>query len=300
VEVRDQDGAPLDAVPIRAGEIVEGESFGDWPVDTTDVNGRAEFTWRPFNYAGPHLLQVGVYEDGMGHGYGLLAADTAHATVNPGPPERVEFSPDGGMTLFLGESVDLAPTVGRVTDWAGNEIAVESVALSADPPFLVTGTTVTSLGEVNAPVQVLINGTPIDYPLHFRRDLRSLAGATGGWACESSLGSPTGNPELTLLRREVAVQVDSVVLPGLDRPYDFYMTASWQDRFSDGSTGSGSAPHYKRALVQWPGGWLFEYGPEMMQTSLDPLRYVADRADECATWMSDGTGVNHQAFWLVR
>ena len=282
VEVRDSAGVPLHDVPIWFGEALATGPFPDQPRDTTGPDGTVTFPWQPGGEAGVHRLRAGVFLEDATHTLHLVAADTISGTVTPGPPDRADLS--GPSKLFLGQLLDLESLVGQVWDRFSNPVTPTSVAATAAAPFVISGLMLHSDQEVDAPVTLLIDGTPFDYQLLVRRDLRELAGATGGWVCDKEPGSPTGTPDLYIRRREAQVTVDSVQLAEDEETYTFFYTETWHDDLSDGSESDGGESIVRLVTSQSPGEWFWDFGPSMIQTGSAPLRYEATEPRECLSW----------------
>ena len=304
IEVRDETGAPLPSVEVWAGELyVDRPAVDDWPVDTTDALGRAAYAWIPGYQARVHQLRAGVYRKNEGRAPDLLAADTISALVTAASPYSVDFLPWDGITVFLQRTLDLVSVVGPVWDRYQNSVVVRSIAVDAAPPLNVNGTGVVSSVETDATTNIEVNGVPFPFPVRYRRDLRTMAGAIGGWVCDSPNGALTENPNVVILRRDVAVVVDSVNLRSDGEIYSFYLTANYHDTRSDGSVSDITEHMVKSVAVesQIPGSFAFGFGPAMVQTSTSPLRYDGDtEIFECGSWISNGGGPDsHQPFWLT-
>jgi hypothetical protein len=299
IEVKDQSGAPLAGAEVWVGEILPDGAVPDGPADTTDANGLARYQWRPTGEARVHRLRAGVY-DASGPLLQLLAADTINATVTPASPYSVEFTVDEETVRLLGEPADLAAVVGPVSDAYGNPVTVHSIAVDAPSPLDLNGTTVVSLEETQTLVHIVINGVSFPLWVGYRRDLRTMAGATGGWVCDSPDGAPTADPDVVVLHREVSVVVDSVKLR-VGGGNTFYFTDTYHDEMSDGTTSAATEQQQRAVLRQEPGSWFWEFGPTMQQTSASPLRYDATEPDQCIAWTTHVGGPNsHQPLWLVR
>jgi len=299
VEVRDTAGSPLAGVPVWFGEAPIVGFFSDGPGDTTDAAGRAELAWRPDGAAGTRRLRAGVFLEDAAHVLHLVAADTISGTVLPASPDRVDLSDPA--TRLLGEPLDVSTVVGAVHDRYENPVTVTSLAVEAASPFQVNGTLVHSDAEVDDLVNVVINGVPFAYRLMVRRDLRELVGAQGGWVCDKAPGAVTATPGLYIRRRDAQVTVDSVQLREDGEVWTFFFSASWHDQLSDGSTADDAAQYSRLVLLQSPGRWLWEYGPEMVQTGTAPLSYEAIAPDECSAWDSvEGTTPAHQPLHLSK
>jgi hypothetical protein len=194
----------------------------------------------------------------------------------------------GPASRFLGETLDMSTVVGPVTDSYNNPVTVTTLAVQASAPLQVNGTIVRSDVEVDTAVSVVINGVPFAYRFAARRDLRELAGAQGGWVCDKDPGAPLETPGLYTRRRDAQVTVDSVQLRSDGEVWTFFFSATWHDQISDGTTADGAEEYSRLVLVQSPGRWLWEYGPEMVQTNTSPLSYVATEPTECGAWDSTG------------
>ncbi len=295
VEARDSAGVPLHDVPIWFGEALATGQFPDEPRDTTGPDGTVTFTWQPGGEAGVHRLRAGVYLEDAAHVPHLVVADTISGTVTPGPPDRADLS--GPTKLFLGEPLDLASLVGQVRDRYGNPVTLTSVGATAPPPFVMIGLTVHSDVEVDTVVTLGLDGVGFDYRLLVRRDLRELAGATGGWVCDKEPGAPTSTPNLYIRRREAQVTVDSVQLSENEETYTFFYTETWHDDLSDGSESDGGEAIVRLVTSQSPGEWFWDFGPSMIQTGSAPLRYEATEPRECLSWdaQAGGTPSPHAA-----
>jgi hypothetical protein len=300
IEVRDSSGTPLPGVEVRFDEALAIGPFQDHaPPDTTNAAGQVSFPWRPGAEAGLHRLRAGVYLADAGGALHLVVADTIGGTVIPASPFGVDFS--GPASRLLGETLDLAGVVGPVWDSYNNPVPVTSVTVNAPAPFVANGTVVHSDVEADMVVDVVINGVPFAYRLEARRDLRELAGATGGWVCDKEPGSPTATPGLYVRRREATVTVDSVHLREDGEVWTFFYTAAWHDQLSDASEADGEQEIVRLVLDQSPGEWFWEYGPSMLQTGTTPLSYVASEPTECLTWDTQAGGTPaHQPLHLSR
>ena len=299
IEVRDSNGAPLADVEVRFEEALAVGAFLDHgPPDTTGADGRVTLAWRPGAEAGLHRLRAGVYLEDAAHILHLVVADTVGGTVTAASPFRVDLS--GPADRWLGETLDLATVVGPVWDLYSNPIAVTSLTVDAPAPFVANGTVVHSDVETDTLVDIVINGVPFGYRLEARRDLREMAGATGGWVCDKEPGAPTATPGLYVRRREVSVVLDSVTYIEEWDMWNFHMSQSWQDQLSDGTEGGGAEPVIRLVQDQSPGAWSWDFGPPMLQTGTAPLSYTAAEA-ECISWDSqEGGPPAHEPFHLTR
>lgn len=300
IEVRDSNGAALPGVEVRIEEALAIGPFLDHgPPDTTGADGRVTLAWAPGAEAGLHRLRAGVYLVDAAWISHLVVADTIGGTVTPAAPSRVDLS--GPTALFLGETLDLATViVGPVFDPYSNPVTVTSLTVDAPPPFVANGTVVHSDVEADTLVNIVINGVPFGYRLEARRDLREMAGATGGWVCDREPGSPTATPGLFIRRRVVSVTVDSVTYIQEWDMWNFHMSQTWHDLLSDGSEGDGAEAVIRLVQDQWPGAWGWDFGPPMLQTGTAPLSYTAAEA-ECITWDHiEGGPPAHEPFHLSR
>jgi hypothetical protein len=297
VEVRDQHGNVMAGKQLEIAEIsaVDGHIGDAANLTPTDQAGLSRYPWQPSENAGVHRLRVVAYKP---NGSDIAAADTVTATVTPGPPARLTYTTPQPPSLgaFLGNSIDLAAVVDSVLDLYGNRITVQMMTVDADPPLTVSGTTVASVTEIDAVPKLVINGVQFNFPVHFNRDLRELAGAHGGWVCAMA---PGWTPGVGIIRRDATFTVDSVVYSSGGFLYKFYSDLHWTDLHEDGSTTTGGQLYIRNVVLESPGSWFWEYGPVMSQTSASPLTYTQSEAQECISWSAYGA-MNNQALWISK
>jgi hypothetical protein len=301
IEVRDTRGQVMPGFRLEIAELspVDGHVGDPANLDPTDASGVVHYDWIPGVSAGVHRLRVVAYGPNNGP---VVAADTLSATVIPGPAYRLVY-PDSYSTpeAFLGESIDLAALPAVAQDLWGNAVTVTSRTVTAPAPLQVNGTVVTATAEADVVVQLVINGVPFGVGVRFYRDLRDLAGAHGGWVCQSDPGAGGMTPGLTIHRRDATVVLDSVLRsPPSGGLYSFYFDLSWVDHWSDGTTTSGHQVDIRKVVSQGVGGWMWENGPDMQLTAPSPLTYTQARADECVSWESGATNLVEQPLWISK
>jgi hypothetical protein len=154
--------------------------------------------------------------------------------------------------------------------------------------------------ETDATVYVLINGVSFPQRVVVLRSMLEFIGAVGDWTCSSNPGAPwpefPGAPgEVPYLQTQVGHFVVDSVTPYGDygAPWTLYMTTTVHRTFDDGSTeDAGPFQEQREVLLQSPGGFFFAYGPGMVQTGTDPLRYTeVNGADRCSSWQGPAAHV---------
>ena len=269
-------GDPLAGFPIVA-------LAQDFPParDTTDAQGEVALQLEAGTLAMQYTLQVTVDQPAY---FGVVATN-ATATVLPGQPHIITYR-DFPQKALVGESIDLDGIATGAIDSFANPVPIVSQAIQTTAPFTVTGTMLSAPVEVSQDLNYRINGIPFPLRFSFVRDLRVLAGATGSWRCASSGGLDFGGG-LTALSRTAQVVVDSVLRGGAPGDeWTFYLTSSWQDTLSNGTTRAGSGGSTWGVFAQQPESWWVVYATSFHQTSSAPLSFVEDGtgATFCSTW----------------
>lgn len=121
-------------------------------------------------------------------------------------------------------------------------------------------------------MSIVVNGVPFAYRLEARRDLRELAGASGGYLRDKPPGAATGTPGIFIRLRVASVTVDSVqFFPDPGWTY-FFSGTTWHDEFSDGTEADGG-----QMVLGWPGHDPVQHRPA-------PRYEAVTSFSECHAW----------------
>ncbi|MEA2714803.1 MAG: hypothetical protein QOK27_2764 [Gemmatimonadales bacterium] len=252
----------------------------------TDSAGRAEVIWRVYGLTGTRHLIVGVL------GSASVGKDTITATVLPAGPWEVHYV-ETEIQRLLDEPADLAANIVSVTDSWGNPVAVQTLSVDAPTPLLVSGgTTVQSHEETDTVVTLRINGVAFLQRVVVLRSIQEFIGAVGDWTCSSAPGAPWEDvPGTGWAGRYLQTQTGHFVVDSVTRYGDYgaqwtlHLSTTLHQTFDDGEIRT-VGPFYEQryVLLQFPQGFLFPYGPQMHQTSADPITYAESGANGCVAW----------------
>jgi hypothetical protein len=199
---------------------------------------------------------------------GPLVFGRVTATALPGPMKFFRFVGGG---FFLDQQLEIASVV-EARDQYGNIIPDVPIAVTAEPPFRVEGTKLSSSAETMSRVTVTSGEFSISQNFAALRNLTSLAGARGSWSCDGVGGIGQVHQSTTLV-------VDSVRYHPMLEVW-MYFTATTVNTMQDQSTHSET----------WSGTLQATQVPRHLQWDFLPISGTAELTSESPVTYVGGDG----------
>jgi hypothetical protein len=249
----------------------------------TNAAGEARERWTMGTVAGEQVLEARVVDATTGD---PIVFARVTATADPGPVVMLTLS--GERQIFLGEMLEIPGLVDEVKDRFGNSVDQPAYTVSAQAPFAVEGTSVSSPIEVVGEVTLSAGEASATLHLTVVRNLTALTGSTGNYSCTGLVDRPGSrndtDPRGVVTRVVSEFVVDSAVYPGLgDAAAALWITNTYTVTRQDGSV-EVSQP-FKEVIqvpLQEPGAIFLGLFGRIAVTSESPLTYVGD--SYCPLW----------------
>jgi hypothetical protein len=287
VKVADGSGT---AVPNQIVNFVVVSGGGTVFAGTAQTNaqGEARERWTLGPPAGEQALEARAVDPTTGD---PLVFARITATGVPGPAIEILLRP-GLSPIFVGQQLDVAPLV-VARDRYVNIISDPPLTLTAEPPFQVDGTLLSSTAEVEGSITLTSGEASPTRFVTAIRNLDVLVGGTGGWACSGSAAYSVGESGVVYMtHRTTSFTVDSVLYviepssfssPGLAHA-QIFTTMTTISTLEDGTTRTSSDELGGVEGVQRPG--RLDFG------SFSQVSGTATLVSESPLTYSGGNGCN--------